>query len=584
MLGLLFSAIAMASTLLETGYADVMIAGGYDAICEYVYAGFNSLRLVASGPVRPFSKDRQGMKVAEGYALLVLERQGERAAKPIAQIAGYGESSDVHHLTQPHPKGDGAARAIRAALDDAQLQTTDIDFISAHATSTPDNDRGEFAAFNQTFQEHLPNISVAGFKANVGHTLGAAGACELLFASSALNEQLVPPTPNVEADRVEFDALQINTGDSAIEQPITHTLNTSLGFGGSNSCMILSRPRTGNGQRSELQEVVITGIGLISALGETTDAFLDRAFDDSAAPITEDTDPIDPSKYIGLINARRARRLSDYVKLTLAATTLAYRSAGIEDIAAFGETCHGMLGTAHGSTGYCQQYYRQIVDEGVDAGNPLLFAEGVPNSAAAHLSMTMSIKGLCQTVIGMRTAGIDAVALAAQRIASGRWQRAVVGAAEEFSPVANNAYRQCGSLRGNAFASGSAALILESQSSANSAGRSALGRIVSSQSRANLTNDATALEDMWNELNKPTHVVSAANDGHIEDVFVRPGCSHHSIYGHQPESFSVSPLIALATVLRRGRMPDDKATMDDFAVVSSDPIGAVSALRVQRVT
>ena len=127
--------------------------------------------------------------------------------------------------------------------------------------------------------------------------------------------------------------------------------------------------------------------------------------------------------------------MSDYVKLTLAAAALACRDAGIEDMPAFAEDCAAVLGSTHGSSNYSCAYYSQIVKEGIGAANPMLFAEAVPNAGAAQLSLMLALKGACQTVIGTRTAGLDAIALAAARIRSGAWDRAIVGAGEEFCEI-----------------------------------------------------------------------------------------------------------------------------------------------------
>ncbi|MDI1290819.1 MAG: beta-ketoacyl synthase N-terminal-like domain-containing protein, partial [bacterium] len=136
-------AIALGVTLLECGYADLVIAGGYDAISEYAWAGFQSLRLIAPGPLRPFCRGRQGMKVAEGYGIVVLERASSalrRNAPVKARLAGWGESADAHHLTQPHPNGDGALSAMRQALQRAGVRPDELGMVAAHATGTPDND------------------------------------------------------------------------------------------------------------------------------------------------------------------------------------------------------------------------------------------------------------------------------------------------------------------------------------------------------------------------------------------------------------------------------------------------------------
>ena len=120
---------------------------------------------------------------------------------------------------------------------------------------------------------------------------------------------------------------------------------------------------------------------------------------------------------------------------------LACGDAGIADLPCFAATCSALLGSAHGSANYSETYYRQIIQEGIVGANPMLFAEGVPNAAAAHLSLMLSLKGPCQTIIGTRTAGLDALHLARTRIATGEWDRAIVGAAEESAPVVNEAYR-----------------------------------------------------------------------------------------------------------------------------------------------
>ena len=163
-----------------------------------------------------------------------------------------------------------------------------------------------------------------------------------------------------------------------------------------------------------------------------------------ARPVMRDSGPIAESEFIDLLNARRVRRMSDYVKLSLAAAMLACRDAGITDILAFAATCSALLGTTHGSSNFSEAYYRQIVREGILAANPMLFAEGVPNAGAAHLSLMLALKGPCQTIIGTRTAGLDALHLAATRIASGEWDRAIVSAAEEYSPLVNAAYEHWG--------------------------------------------------------------------------------------------------------------------------------------------
>ena len=261
-------AIVQAVSMLRSGELDMVIAGGYDAISEYAYAGFNSLRLVADGPLRPFARDRRGMKLAEGYGIVILERQADAAKRgvtPIAQILAYGESADAHHLTQPHPQGDGASRAIGAAVERAGIDRDSIGLIAAHATGTPDNDAGEHAALATVFGQSLPKIPVVGFKSHLGHTLGGAGAVELILSALALRDQIVPGCVNVTQSDVDLPGLQLSTG-AGRPAKILATLNTSLGFGGANTSAVMS-PVSRNLETSFVpaakRDVFISGIGVV---------------------------------------------------------------------------------------------------------------------------------------------------------------------------------------------------------------------------------------------------------------------------------------------------------------------------------
>ncbi len=429
--------VALAVTLLETRQLDLVVAGGYDAVSEYAYGGFNALRLVTDGPPRPFARDRSGMKLGEGYAVLILER-ATAGQTPVAAVVGYGESADAHHLTKPSPTGSGAAAAIAAALARAETAPADVDLIAAHATATPDNDAGEAAALAAVFGPGLPATPVVALKSHLGHTLGGAGAVELVLSALALRDGTVPPTAHTRPTDVDFPGLSLATGDSQ-PAPLRRTLNTSLGFGGANTAVVLGRQTHGTavGPRAP-RDVYITGVGVLLC-------------------------PTEP-ELLAQLNARRVRRLSGYVKLTLAATALALADAGLSD-----PDTAVLLGTAHGSSAFAASYYRGLVTGGLAAANAVEFAEGVPNAAAAHVSLTHGFTGACQTLIGSPTAGLDALRLAALRIANGDWDRAVVGAAEEQSDLVDAAYRHAGLPRTTT--AGAVTLVLESRPSNKARGR-----------------------------------------------------------------------------------------------------------------
>ncbi|MEA2709080.1 MAG: 3-oxoacyl-[acyl-carrier-protein] synthase [Phycisphaerales bacterium] len=608
-------AIALGMTLLQAGEVDLVIAGGYDTISEYVYGGFNALRLVADGPLRPFAKDRQGMKLAEGYGIVVLERAGDakrRSAKPIATILGCGESADAHHLTQPHPHGDGAARAIAEALETAGLTATEIDLVAAHATGTPDNDAGEYAAFSRVFGENLKKTPVVAFKSHLGHTLGGAGAVELILSAMAIRDQVIPPCAN--DDEPEFVDLNLARGT---ERParLRATLNTSLGFGGANTAAILAGPNARSGGTPKPRkdnDVVITGIGVIVPGAASNDAFIARLAQAHEPCWSADAGAIPESDYLHLLNARRVRRMSEYVKLSLAATALALKDAKLDESPDFGETTSVILGSAHGSADFSSTYYREIVKQGLIGANPVLFAEGVPNSAAAHLSLMLDLKGGCQTIIGSRTSGLDALHLAALRIRSGQWQRAIVGAGEEYNGIVNGAYGHCGLYAGanaagaapskeKGFVTGSAAVtfVLESREAAIRRGVAGRGIVVRSASFRGRPNESVESAcRVLETLRSPRAVLTSASGTWVdraEAAALRraaPSATASSLYGHVAEHFSASPLLAIAGTLLTGHLPrmlqplrdirgaDGSEPADSFAAICTDFTGCVSGVLV----
>lgn len=598
--------VALACTLLRSGRLDLAIAGGYDAISEYVYGGFNSLRLVSPTVLRPFARGREGMKIAEGYGVVVLERSGDahrRGHRPFAAVLGYGESADSHHLTQPHPQGEGAARAMRQAIASAGLTTHEIDLVAAHATGTPDNDASEFAAMSRVFDSRLAQLPVVAFKSHLGHTLGGAGAVELILSGMALREQTVPACANVRASEVEFPELSLATG-AARPVRIRATLNTSLGFGGANTCVVLGPATARAGAPGAIvrdepreREVFISGVGTLFPGLIGNEALVER-LSRGGDPVRGDTGAIADEEIVSLLNARRVRRMSEYVKLTLAATMLSLRDADVRDVASFAETCGAVLGTAHASTNYCEQYYGQIVREGIAAANPMLFAEGVPNGAAAHLSLMLSLKGPCQTVIGSRTAGLDALRLAAARIASGEWERAIVGAADEFSPVVNAAYGKWRLHGAGGFVSGAGAvsLVLESRSSVESRGGRVRGRVgAAAGGVCRVSRMSRLARDVVRRLGSQVALLGSSNGTWIDRVEAAAGRERRavpSLYGHVAECFSALPLGGIAAVLLTGELPRGLSTdavacprpLKHFGALAADYAGAVSGVRIDLAT
>ena len=241
--------IGEALEMIRRGRADVVIAGGTEAaICEIGVAGFNSCMALSTRnedpqrASRPFDSDRDGFVLGEGAGLLVLEsleHAEKRGANILAEMSGYGASSDAHHVTQPHPDGEGAARAMKWAIEDAGITPDKVDYINAHGTSTPLNDKYETIAMKRMYGDHAYNLAISSTKSMTGHLLGAAGAIEAAFTVLAIKNDIVPPTINIENPDADCDLNYIP--NTAKKQTVNVAMSNSLGFGGHNASLVFER-------------------------------------------------------------------------------------------------------------------------------------------------------------------------------------------------------------------------------------------------------------------------------------------------------------------------------------------------------
>ncbi len=233
------TALGAARQLLTSGQCDIAVVCGVDANVLPLYvAGFSQLGALSDRRSCPFDVDRDGFVMGEGAGALVLERAEHAAARSaprLAHFAGYGTSTDAHHLVAPHPEGREAERAVRAALAEAGAAPGDVDHINAHGTSTPRGDAMEAALFSRLFPHRPP---VTSSKGTIGHTLGAAGAIEAALTVLALRLDVVPPTAGLTEPDPAFD-LDLVSG-TARQHPTTLALSTSFGFGGHNAAVLLT--------------------------------------------------------------------------------------------------------------------------------------------------------------------------------------------------------------------------------------------------------------------------------------------------------------------------------------------------------
>ena len=238
-------AIGMAMRLILAGDADVMIAGGTEAsvtgLCIAGFANMKALSQSCTEPEkasRPFDTDRDGFVLGEGSGILVIETEEhalDRGAVILAELAGYGSTDDAFHITQPAPEGAGAREAMKRAIQDAGLKTTDIDYIKAHGTSTPYNDRNETAAIRNLFGSHADSLKVSSTKSMTGHLLGAAGGIEAVITVKTIVHQLLPPTINYETPDPECTLDYVP--NTAQEHTVNAALSNTFGFGGHNAVL-----------------------------------------------------------------------------------------------------------------------------------------------------------------------------------------------------------------------------------------------------------------------------------------------------------------------------------------------------------
>ena len=242
-------AVGEAFRLISRGTCDVAITGGSEStVCPLAVGGFNSMKALSqrnddpAGASRPFDKDRDGFIIAEGAGMLVIEELEHalaRGADIYAEIVGYGLTGDGYHMAAPPEDGEGAARCMQMALDDAGLAPEDIDYINAHGTSTPLNDVCETRAIKTVFGEHAYKLAASSTKSMTGHMLGGAGGIESVFTALAISRQLMPPTINLENPDPECD-LDYVPGE-ARRSEIRAALSNSFGFGGTNAVLAMKR-------------------------------------------------------------------------------------------------------------------------------------------------------------------------------------------------------------------------------------------------------------------------------------------------------------------------------------------------------
>ena len=241
-------AIGDAFRMIQYGDADVIVSGGSEAsVHPLAVSGFANMKALSKNPdfksaSRPFDLNRDGFVLGEGAGILVLEEYNhalKRNANILCEIVGYAATADAYHLTSPAPNGEGAARSMQLAINDANISSNQIDYINAHGTSTPYNDKYETAAIKTVFENHINNLNISSTKSMTGHLLGAAGAIEGISCILSIINSYIPPTINYQTKDPECDLNY--TPNNAISKEVNYAMTNTFGFGGHNSTLIFKK-------------------------------------------------------------------------------------------------------------------------------------------------------------------------------------------------------------------------------------------------------------------------------------------------------------------------------------------------------
>lgn len=479
-------AIAHAFEAIRAGRADAVLVAGADAFSETAFAGFTSLESLSPRPAAPYSRDRDGLSLGEGAGALVLTTLAvaEAAGAPVlAEVLGYGLSADGHHPTAPRPDGEGAARAIRAALDAAGVPASAVDYVNGHGTGTPKNDSAESNGVRGALGAHADRVPLSSVKSMIGHLLGAAGTVEAIATALALRDQLAPPTAGFTTPdpKCGLDPVPVR----ARPLPMEVALSNNFAFAGANAAVLYARPRAeAPAPRPPADDVVITGVGLVTPWAGTRAELWRRylggrgAVEDAGgvpvARVRLDADPALPPR-----QRRRMDRLGQFAVLSCGR---ALDDAGL-DLGEQGCPRTGVvLGTGIGPVESLERFTLPVLAAGPGAANPAVFPNTVHNAAAGHVATLLRALGPTSTITSAHAAGACAVAVAADLLAAGAADAVLCPAVDALSPAALAAYADIPLFtRGRdprfALAEGGIALVLERASVARARGARVLARL-----------------------------------------------------------------------------------------------------------
>lgn len=378
------AAVKIALELIRNRKATRVLAGGADSLCRLTYYGFLSLQLIDPLGARPLDKNRRGMSVAEAAAMLLLV--ADEPERALGEILGGGLSCDAYHPAAPHPEGEGALAAMRAALADAGIDSGDIDYINLHGTGTVDNDRSEAKAIRALFSPRIPSLS--SIKGASGHSLAAAGAVETVVSAMAIGQGFIPANTGCE---LPDPLLSIVPLREPLPAKVETVLSNSFGFGGNNAAVVIGGPGRSSRSETSIRKQVLSVIGSACITGRGgTEMTMDALRRGEACVGTATTETVAISRPPSDI--RRLKRLPRL--------SLALADAALRDCEPFRNPAAVFFGTGWGALSETHDFLTRLHDTGEQFPSPTDFVGSVHNAPAGRVAMWCQARGPCVTATG----------------------------------------------------------------------------------------------------------------------------------------------------------------------------------------
>jgi len=471
------NALILASSWLRTGRSERVLAGGADGLCRLTYTGFSCLGALSPDPCQPFDVGRTGLNLGEGAAFLLLETEQAaraRGAEPLVELRGWAVGAEAHHITNPQASGETATRVMQRALHRAGLTPADIDYVNAHGTATPLNDRMESAALKRCLGAEVERIPVSSTKGQIGHTLGAAGAIEAAIGAMAIMRNAMPPTKGLE--EVDPDCSLVHLRE-AREAEVRAVMSDSFGFGGSDAVIVLAEPgRFDDPGDAAPRPVFVTAAATVGALGVgdtvANGSYVEPGRAPAAGPVAYEA-----KEHLDL---GRARRIDRSGRLSATVMQSAMRSAGIGDDQL--ERAGAIMGASFGAVDDCSAFIHRVYEKGARFASPAIFPNLLPSSPVAHASIYLRLRGPVFSSHDLGATSEGAMIAAVELIAAGEADTMLAGGVEVASAITERVLGPLcswgGGTSANERSEGAAVLLFEAGDSATARDARSIAEVV----------------------------------------------------------------------------------------------------------